>query len=143
MAEILHDLTIDVPPSDVFRAVSTPEGLDRWWTHRSAGKPRLGETYELWFSPEHDWRGRVTKCIPDVEFELEVTKGDEDWTGTLVGFRCVPSEGGTRVVFYHTGWATANPHFRQSSFCWAMYLRILKRYLEEGETVAYEDRTRV
>jgi hypothetical protein len=30
--------------------------------------------------------------------------------------------------------------FRRSSYCWAMYLRILRRYLEHGETVPYERR---
>jgi hypothetical protein len=31
-------------------------------------------------------------------------------------------------------------HYRTSSFCWAMYLRLLKRYVEHGEVVPYEKR---
>ena len=38
------------------------------------------------------------------------------------------------------GWLEANAHFRRSSYCWAMYLRLLQRYLEQGETVPYADR---
>ncbi|MCH8956850.1 SRPBCC domain-containing protein, partial [candidate division KSB1 bacterium] len=34
----------------------------------------------------------------------------------------------------------ANEHYRVSCYCWAMYLRLLKRYVEHGETVPYEDR---
>jgi uncharacterized protein YndB with AHSA1/START domain len=143
MADILHDLTIGVAPAEVFRAISTPAGLDRWWTKRSSGEPRRGQIYELWFSPEHDWRGRVTRCVPNTEFELEVTEADEDWTGTRVGFRLAESGPGTVVSFYHTGWTAPNSHFRQSSYCWATYLRILKHYLEGGEAVAYEDRSGV
>ena len=141
MADILHDFVIRAAPGEVFAAVSTPRGLDRWWTKRSSGMPRAGETYELWFGPEYDWRGRVTKCVPGAEFEMKVIDADEDWTGTLVGFRLKGVEDRTRVSFYHTGWASANAHFRQSSYCWAMYLRVLRRYLEAGETVPYENRT--
>jgi hypothetical protein len=34
----------------------------------------------------------------------------------------------------------ANEHWRISCYWWAMYLRVLRRYLEHGESVAYEDR---
>lgn len=44
------------------------------------------------------------------------------------------------VLFYHTGWKEANAHYRISAFCWAMYLRLLKRYVESGERVRYEER---
>jgi hypothetical protein len=44
------------------------------------------------------------------------------------------------VYFYHLCWPEANEHWRVSNYCWAMYLRILKRYLESGESVAYEKR---
>jgi hypothetical protein len=46
----------------------------------------------------------------------------------------------TDVHFYHEGWPQANEHFKISSFCWAMYLRILKRNIEKGELVPYEKR---
>ena len=34
----------------------------------------------------------------------------------------------------------ANAHYRTSAFCWAMYLRLLKKYVETGEVVPYERR---
>jgi len=143
MADILHDFPVNARPSEVFAAVTTPTGLNQWWTKRSSGEPRLGESYDLWFAPEYDWRGRVTKCVPDSEFELEITRADDDWTGTVVGFRLEGNGQETMVSFYHTGWPASNPHYRRSSYCWAMYLRVLKRYVEHGETVPYEDRTGV
>jgi hypothetical protein len=85
----------------------------------------------------------VTKCVADREFELDMTRASPDWLGTKVGFRLTPSEDGTAVQFYHSGWRQANEHMRTSSFCWAMYLRILKRFLEHGEIVPYERRLHV
>ncbi len=53
-----------------------------------------------------------------------------------------PEGGGarTRVQFRHNGWPHVNEHFRVSSYCWALYLRLLRRHVELGETVPYEDR---
>jgi hypothetical protein len=57
-----------------------------------------------------------------------------------VGFRLRPEGKGTGVEFYHAGWPSANSHYRISTFCWAMYLRLLKRHIETGEVVEYERR---
>ena len=143
MSGILEDFPIKTTPALVFQVVSTPAGLDRWWTRRSSGVPALGCEYELWFGPEFDWRGKVVACRPDAEFELEIVKADPDWLGTRVGFRLEERKGSTWVRFSHTGWPSPNEHYRVSTYCWAMYLRILRRYLEHGETVPYEKRLNV
>jgi hypothetical protein len=65
---------------------------------------------------------------------------DDDWMATRVGFRLEGRKSGTWVGFYHTGWPSANEHYRVSCNCWALYLRILRRYLEHGESVPYEKR---
>jgi uncharacterized protein YndB with AHSA1/START domain len=143
MPDILQDFPINAPPSRVFEAVSVPSGLDSWWTVRSAGIPKVGAAYELWFGPEYDWRGEVTRCTPNLEFELRMTRADADWTGTYVGFHLEEQAGRTWLAFRHTGWPSANQHFRISNHCWAMYLRILRRRLEYGESVDYEQRLNV
>lgn len=140
MPDILHDFPIQAPLDRVFGAVSTSQGLDTWWTERSAGRPELGAEYELGFGPEYDWRARVTRYTPDAEFELEMVRADPDWIGTRVGLQLEPRDGVTWVRFHHTGWPAANEHYRISCNCWAMYLRILRRSLEHGESVPYEDR---
>ena len=140
MADIFHELPIHAPADRVFRAVSTPEGLDSWWTERSAGIPREGAEYELWFGPDYDWRARVTRCVPDSEFELELVHADDDWLGTRVGLELEPRGPITWLRFHHTGWPSQNEHYRISCTCWAMYLRILRRSLEHGESVPYASR---
>ena len=95
MADILHDLPIKAPIDRVFDAVSTPEGLDAWWTDRSSGTPGKGEAYVLWFGPEFDWRARVTRIAPPHDCDISRSFGTfkavtaeswllfEDETGTL------------------------------------------------------------
>lgn len=140
MADIYHDFPIKAPPERVYEAVTSPDGLDAWWTKRSAGRPSEGTEYELWFGPEYDWRGRVTRAVAPAEFELQLTEAHPDWIGTRVGFHLERATDATQVRFYHTGWPTPNEHWRISCYCWAMYLRILRRYLENGEMVPYEQR---
>jgi uncharacterized protein YndB with AHSA1/START domain len=140
---IFHDFPINAPPSRVFAAVSTPAGLDRWWTLRSAGQAVEGAEYELGFGPEYDWRATVSRCETDRTFELTMGRSDQDWQGTRVRFALEQTPTGTQVRFAHTGWPASNAHYRTSCYCWAMYLRILTRNLEYGEEVAYEKRLSV
>jgi uncharacterized protein YndB with AHSA1/START domain len=140
MADILHDFPISAPAARVFAAIATPAGLDAWWTARAAGQPEVGAEYVLWFGPEHDWRAVVTRCARDAEIEWRLTRADRDWTGTRVGFQLEERGGVTQVRFSHRGWPQANDHHRTSSFCWAMYLRLMKRHVETGERVPYAQR---
>lgn len=139
-ADILHDFPIAAAPTRVFEAITTPAGLDQWWTVRSSGTPQPGTEYQLWFGPEYDWRAVVSIARPNQAFELRLTKAMVDWLGTRVGFLLAPTAAGTQLQFYHAGWNGATEHFRISSFCWAMYLRVLRRYLEYGEQVPYDER---
>ncbi|HEX6050761.1 MAG TPA: SRPBCC domain-containing protein [Gemmatimonadaceae bacterium] len=138
MSDILHDFPVFAPASRVFEAVSTPAGLDRWWTITSSGEPRLGTEYALDFGPTYQWRARVSACEPDRLFELELTTAMDDWIGTRVRFDLTETNGTTQVRFAHLGWPDPTEHYRVSSFCWAMYLRLMKRNVEHGEVVPYE-----
>lgn len=143
MPDIFYILPVNAPVSDVFNAVATPQGLDAWWTKKSSGIPAAGNSYELFFSREYDWRAVVTNVSANELFELRFTVADSDWTGTVLCFSVTPSAGGTQLEFSHTGWPENNEHFRISSFCWAMYLRLLNRWVEYGEKVEYEERLNV
>ncbi|HYK82465.1 MAG TPA: SRPBCC domain-containing protein [Gemmatimonadales bacterium] len=140
MPDIYHDFPVKVATTRVFRAVSTPADLDQWWTARCAGNAQLGAEYELWFGPTYDWRAKVTRCAPSTDFELQMTRADKEWLGTRVGFHLEAEDGTTQVRFYHVGWPAETEQYRVSCYCWAMYLRVLRRYLEHGESVPYERR---
>lgn len=140
MPDIYHSFPINSPAPKVFEAISTPEGLAHWWTKTSKGKPGMGEEYELNFGPEFNWRAIVTKYEEDAVFELQMTRAMDDWMYSRVGFTLFVRDDHTQVNFYHSDWPENSEHYRISCYCWAMYLRILKRYLEFGEEVEYENR---
>ena len=140
MADIFHHFVIKASAGECFQAVSTPAGLDAWWTKSSSGEPKERAEYELYFDSEHDWRAVVTRCVLNTEFELRISEAQEDWLGTRVGFVLVEDGGVTQVRFHHLDWPDENEHYRVSCYCWAMYLRLLKRWVEHGEVVPYENR---
>jgi uncharacterized protein YndB with AHSA1/START domain len=141
--DIFHDLTIGAKPGAVFKAITTPSGLDKWWTKTSSGEPRSGAIYDLGFGTDAQWRGRVTEVVPNESFELQMITAAEEWTDTRVRFDLVPGSGVTTVRFRHIGWPNNSDNYRMSSYCWAAYLRIMRRYLEYGESVPYEKRLKV
>jgi len=140
MPNIYHHFFIKHSPAKVFENIVTRQGLDNWWTKSSLANPGLGGLYVLDFGPGYSWKALVTLFKPDEIFELQFTEADNDWLGTKVGFILAAQNGKTQVNFYHVGWSEENEHFKISSYCWAMYLRILKRYTELGEQVSYVKR---
>src|SRR5262245_40609022 len=103
MADIHQIFFIKARPEKVFEGVSTPAGIDNWWTLDCAGKPAVGENYHLGFGPEYQWKAVVSRCTPARQFELTMKDSDADWKDTRVGFNIEPQENGSRVEFYHTG----------------------------------------
>ena len=140
MHDILHDFQIEAKPVEIFRAISTSKGLNSWWTLNSSGIPEEGELYNLDFGPDYQWTARVVKVDNPNILEWKMEKSDDDWKDTIVGFEIIGNGTHSHVKFYHKSWAESNDHFRRSNYCWASYLRLLKRYIEHGEFVPYEHR---
>ncbi|HMT07959.1 MAG TPA: SRPBCC domain-containing protein [Pyrinomonadaceae bacterium] len=140
MPDVLHQFVINATPEVVWKYFATGEGLAKWWTESSKGAAAVGEVWQLYFMPGYDWRARVTRCEPNAAIEFTILEAMEDWIGTRVGVELRGSEGKTVVDFYHRGWPDNSDHFRISSFCWATYLRLLKRHIEHGEFTPYGQR---
>ncbi len=143
MANIFHCFPINAPIDKVFDTISTHNGLDKWWTKTSLGEAAIGERFFLNFEPDDHWTAIVSKNIPEKEFELIIQDANDDWKDSKVGFCLKKKQNLTEVQFYHIDWKEENKHFRISNYCWAMYLRLLKRNLEFGEFVQYADRLNV
>lgn len=137
---IYHNLLINVPPKQVFDAVTLPEHLNSWWTLKASGKPELNSEYNLNFTDDYNWFCRVIQIKKDKLFYLKMTKADADWNPTTFGFNLEPKNNATYLKFSHTNWPKNNDHLKHSSFCWAMLLNGLKNYLEQGVIIPFKER---
>ena len=140
MATIYHNFQIKGKAGKVFKAISKPQNIEKWWSVSASGKASFGEIYSFYFGPDFKWDGRVTKFIKDESIEWLMTFADDDWTDTTISFELSQDGDVVNVAFVHDGWAETNDHFKISSYCWGQYLRTLKRFVEIGEVVPYEDR---
>jgi uncharacterized protein YndB with AHSA1/START domain len=137
---IYHNLLIKASAKEVFDAVSLPEHLNNWWSLKSTGKPEVDAVYNLNFTDEYDWYGKVVECKPNESFFVKMTDSVADWNPTTFGFTLEEKENGVYVRFSHTGWSENNDHLKHSSFCWALLLYGLKNYVEKGIIIPFEER---
>lgn len=138
---IFHTFTILSPIEKVFEAVSEPRHLIHWWPQKCDGFPEIGSTYNFFFTPEYNWYGVVSKISNPTSFYIKMTEADADWNPTTFGFELEAEETQkTRVNFSHSHWPNCNDHFKIASYCWAILLKGLKEYLEEGKIIPFEKR---
>lgn len=137
---IYHSLMIDAELKKVFQSISEPQHLINWWPEKCTGVPEYGSAYNFYFSPEYDWFGTVSKCIPNTAFYIKMTKADEDWEPTSFGFDISELDNMVYLDFWHKGWPNCNSHYKTASFCWAMLLKGLKNYVEAGIVIPFQDR---
>lgn len=141
MADILHQLIIQVKPETVYSAITSPPDINNWWTLRCSGNPKPGALYELYFSEEYDWTARVKNCVPNQSISWEMERTMNDWQPTIFGFELTShNENQCKVRFFHKNWDKVTDHYEISSYCWAILLNGLKNYLEKGIIVPFEER---
>jgi uncharacterized protein YndB with AHSA1/START domain len=141
MYQILHDLNIKVDKSTIFNAISTPDGLNNWWTLKCDGKPGIDEIFNLYFTNEYNWYAKITKFEFDEVIEFTMISSSFDWLPTKFGFILTQIDTNTTSVsFYHSNWKEENKEFRITSYCWANLLRQLKNYLEQGIITPFNER---
>ena len=138
--DILHDVYIHATKEEIYRAVCLPKHLNNWWTKECTGLNKIGSEYNLHFSPEYDWKALVTNDKMGNQFELTMTKCSENWEGTKFGFIIEEQEDKCMLSFYHTEWSVNNHEYRNSSYCWALLLKGLKDYVENGTVIPFQMR---
>ena len=137
MPNIHHEFPVTGSRQHVFEAITRPGGLNAWWTLRASGIPEKSARYTFDFGPGYVWTGIVVACEAPDHIEWRFVDASPDWVDTRLSFTLEESNGTTTVRFAHTRWRAATQHYRVTSFCWAMYLRHLKRYVEIGCIIPY------
>jgi uncharacterized protein YndB with AHSA1/START domain len=143
-----HDLLIAAPASEVYRAITTPQGLQNWWTRDCEIGTRVGDTSTFRFGKTFKTM-RIERLQPDAEvrwvcvdanlYAPEQVSRANEWTGTSIVFRLAPeSPGQTRLWLEHVGLVS---QFQCYEICvegWRHFLGSLKAYVETGRGTPYE-----
>jgi uncharacterized protein YndB with AHSA1/START domain len=144
MADIRHRVGIDTPPTRVYEALSTVEGLSGWWTRHIEGDSAVGGSLRFFFgSPEPSAVMEVTELTPDANVTWCCTEGPDEWVGTTFAFDLSESGGETTVLFTNAGWDEPVEFLHHCSTKWAYFLLELKSGLEGGKAHPFPDDAKI
>ncbi len=130
--DILHRIGIkDSSPQQVYRAITTLDGLAGWWTTDTTGDAGLGSVIQFRFIPG-GFDMKVVDQRQDEYVGWAVVDGPEEWIGTTVTWDLAQDGDHTIVLFRHLGWREPNHFMHHCSTKWAVYLMSLKQLLETG-----------
>jgi uncharacterized protein YndB with AHSA1/START domain len=132
MADILHRVGIKSSLDDVYRALTTIEGLSGWWTKDTQGDCQVGGVIKFHFGAG-GFDMKVLKLDPAGRVLWEVVAGPEEWIGTKVSWELRPEDDYIIVLFKHQGWKEPVEFMHHCSTKWAVFLMSLKLLLENGK----------
>ena len=134
MPDIVMACNIDADAATVFRAISTTEGVQGWFTANADIGEGVGALHRLTF-PEMPapWELRVEAAESPRSLRLSVVAGTPQWEGTAMAYEIVDRpEDGTVLNFDHTGFATVDG-VRDWTIGWATKMLALKNYAVTGD----------
>jgi uncharacterized protein YndB with AHSA1/START domain len=133
MVDILHRVGVkDSSPDKVYDALTTIDGLSRWWTDDTSGSTEVGGVIEFRFPPG-GFDMEVLENRPADGLTWKVVEGPEEWVGTTVDWQIRQDGDYTIVLFRHQGWKEPVEFMHHCSTKWATYLMSLKSLLETGQ----------
>ena len=139
MADILHKVGVkSSSPNDVYRALTTIDGLAAWWTTTTQGESKPGGTLQFRFG-NGGFDMKVVELKPAKRVLWQVVAGPHEWVGTRVSFDLRQEGEWTIVLFKHEGWKEPVEFMHHCSTKWAVFLLSLKSLLETGKGTPWPD----
>lgn len=133
MFDILHRIGVMAFPEDVYAALTTTDGLARWWTQDTEGDGEPGGVVAFRFGEAGGFDMKVLEARPSELVRWEVVDGPEEWIGTHIRFDLKRDGEWTIILFRHEGWREPVEFMHHCSTKWASYLLSLKQLVETGE----------
>ena len=134
MPDILHKVGIkSSSPNEVYKALTTLEGLSAWWTDNTKGESnKVGGVIQFRFGAG-GFDMKVLELDPARHLLWQVVDGPEEWIGTKISFDVRQEADWTIVFFKHQGWKEPVEFMHHCSTKWGVFLLSLKSRLETGK----------
>lgn len=138
MVDITHRIGIKAPAARVYEALTSLDGLSRWWTNDVRGNGAVGGTIDFNFRRESgELLGNFGMEVKQLEAGRNVrwrcVDGPEEWIGTDVQFSLSEQDGQTILLFGHRNWREEVEFTSHCSMKWATFLLSLRDYVETGK----------
>ena len=138
-ADILHKVGIKSSSvADVYKALTTIEGLSGWWTTSTQGDTEVGGVIQFRFDAG-SIDMKVLELHPGKHVLWQVVDGPAEWIGTTVNWDLKQEGDWTIVLFKHQGWKEPVEFMHHCSTKWGVFLISLKSLLETGKGAPHPD----
>jgi hypothetical protein len=132
MVDILHKVGIKSSSlNDVYKTLTTCEGLSAWWTNDTQGESKVGGELKFRFG-DGGFDMKVLELQPGKRVLWQVVDGPEEWIDTKISWDLRQEGDWTIVFFKHQGWKEPVEFMHHCSTKWGVFLLSLKSLLESG-----------
>jgi len=125
-------LEINATQAQVYKKLTSIEGLRNWWTDQTTGSTDINNLIDFRFGDLYFIQMKVIKLEKDKLVQWQCIKADEDWIGTIISFKLDSGGDKTLLRFTHDKWPTHGDFFAHCNLSWAKYLLSLRLLLETG-----------
>ncbi|HEY2813358.1 MAG TPA: SRPBCC domain-containing protein [Acidimicrobiales bacterium] len=144
MADIRHRVGVNAPVAEVYDAVATREGTERWWTRDVEGEAQVGGELAFRFGrPDPSAVMQLVELTSPSRVVWRCVRGPNEWLDTTVTFDLRAEGDETVVVFTHAGWREPVEFMHHCSTKWGIYLLSLKHGLEGAKATPWPDTEKI
>lgn len=139
MKKIIHFLHIRAPAAEVFRALTTKEGLASWWSTDVEVEPGLGGVIHFRFVGDFNPDMEVTNLRESELAGWRCIGGHGNWLDNTFSFELRSSGEATDLMFTQIyAQELSDEVYGNYNFNWGYYLGSLKQLCETGEGTPYQ-----
>ena len=134
---IKHLFHIDAKKCEVFKSLTSIQGLSNWWTKDATGDSNVGGIIKFRFAENGGPDMKVVKLQNNEFVKWECVESPHGWVGHTFKFTLDENEGKTRVRFSHDGFEEQDDFYAICSFSWGRYMESLRQLCQTGKGEAF------
>jgi uncharacterized protein YndB with AHSA1/START domain len=139
METIAHQVWINASNEMVFDAITTADGISKWWILDNNAKPELGHLNIFKMGGHVHNKMLIVDLRQNAYVEWECMNDNGVWTGTHLSFEIIEKNGVCLLNFKHSGWESQTEFFTVCNLHWARHLLMLKVLCETGENQVIQE----
>ena len=128
-----HEIEIDAPPEEVWKAISTGEGLTRWYAEEARVDPRVGGEHWISWGEGQDIGNENLAWEPGRKLTIGHANPTNPWQAMVIDFEIETRSGRTVLKLVQSG-LPAGPDWDSmdegTDLGWEMFLAALKFSIE-------------
>ena len=133
MKTILHVLNVASSPEDVFKAITTANGLSGWWSTKVTAEENVGGSVAFTFRGDFNPIMEITKFNKYSLIVWKCIDGHDPWKNNQFIFELKRHEELVQLKFIQNyAVELSDEAYGIYNFNWGYYLQSLKEYCENG-----------